>query len=580
MTTSATKTTVTAKIPGLTGGDYTLLVKRSVMELNEARTPYGRIELTVALPGSSVLDQISPYVALRIQGTITHEWVTPVRASQTRSFDFLLHERTIDHGAATLTLVGQTDEAMLIDRLNTSSTLARSYGLSVKTAVEYALTQIGASLEAGAIDATLTSKTLEATITNRATNPSWETATTNYRTPASATLTRVTTGHSIPGQSNAGSAFGRLTFTGTIGTTGHVYSNTTSGDTTTAGAVESAQWWVRSSKTQRVAASIQWLNGTTGNGAITGPEVVLSANTWTLVTVTGTAPASSTGWGPYVFSVAGTGYSSWVSGDTFDADCLLMVDGSLPTGGYFDGATPDTGLYDYSWTGTANASTSTKVNLGNTDATIWQRGQSLDRWLAPILEASNRRLFCDEHRKWRLVDGSYGIEGSLSISEKFNAKRASDTMSRQKAEQGVPTWFDHVVVHYQWKDAAGVTQEMWDAASSGSVKGYLVEVTTPWPGPGAAAGILSRATGRGRTQDITALTDYLATPGMAIVTTLPGTPIQSGILSSVTWRWDNTADDMTVGSRGLTDTPSNAWIFAAGAWSAATGSWAAATGTN
>lgn len=153
-------------------------------------------------------------------------------------------------------------------------------------------------------------------------------------------------------------------------------------------------------------------------------------------------------------------------------------------------------------------------------------------------------------------------------------------MSRQKTELGIPVWSDHVIVHYSWKDALGVSQEMWDSAYSGTIKGYVVEINTPWPGPGAAAGILARAAGRGRTQDVTALSDYTATPGMAIVTTLPGTPIQSGVLSSVSWRWDKTADDMVVTSRGLTDTPTNAWIFAVGAWSVATGSWAGATGTN
>lgn len=578
--TSATRTTVAAKIPGLTGGDYTLLVKSSTMELNEARTPYGRIQLVVALPASSVLAQITPYAALRIQGTITHSWVTPVRPDQVRTFDFLLHERTIDHEAATLTLIGQTDEAMLIDFLKSSTTPARTYGLSVKTAVDYALTQIGATLESGAVDATLTSKTLEGTITNLVPNPSAEVNITNLSpiTSSGGAVTRSTTLALF----GTGSALAtRSTTTGVLGiavTSALLNSSgTVSVIAVTAGKSYVASAYARSSVAGRATGiNVQWYNASNAQvgSDVVGATTSLLSTDWSRLSLAAIAPATATKAAMWV-----QGPATFAVGELLYADGFMFHEGNLPID-YFDGATADTGLYDYAWSGTTHNSASTKTNLPNTDATIWLPGQSLDRWLEPILQAGNRRLFCDEHRKWRLVDGSYAIDGTLSVAESFNAKRGTDTMSRQKAEQGVPTWFDHVAVHYSWKDALGVSQEMWDFASSGSVKGYLVEVTTPWPGPGAAAGILSRAAGRGRTQDVTALTDYAATPGMAIVTTLPGTPIQSGVLSSVAWRWDNNADDMTVTSRGLTNTPANAWLFALGAWSAATGSWAAATGTN
>lgn len=564
--TSATKTVVVAKVPGLTGGDYTLDVKSSNLELNEARTPYGRIQLTVALPESTVLAQITPYAALRIQGTVTHSWVTPTRASQTRTFDFLLHERTINHEDATLTLIGQTDEAMLIDRFNASTTLARTYGLSLKTAVDYALTQIGATLEAGAVDAALTSKTLEPVVTNLLTNPSIETNMTSWAaTSGSHTIARVTTQH------YSGAACLAST-TVTAGNTGALLSSNE--PAAVAGTTYSFAFYAKASVTRNVTASIRWLDAAKSFLSLTSSTAVaVGSSGWVRLTVTGMAPAS-TAYASVSFFMASAAIGDVLYSDAF----YLGLSATIPD--YFDGASTDPGLYSFAWTGTANASSSTKTNLPNTDATIWQPGQSLDKWLDPMLQAGNRRLFCDEHRKWRLVDGSYSIDGTLSVAEGFNAKSGTDTMSRQKTEQGRPTWFDHVAVHYSWKDAAGVSQEAWDFASSGSVKGYLVEFDTPWPGPGAATGILSRAAGRGRTQDITALTDYTGTPGIAIVTSLPGTPTQSGVLSSIAWRWDENADDMTVSSRGLINTPADAWIFAVGAWSAATGTWAGATGTN
>lgn len=569
---SATLTVIAAKIPGLSGGDYVMDVKSSTIKLDEAHVPYGNANLVVALPADSILSQITPYSTQRIQITVDHSWVTPVRPDQVRTFDFLLHERTIDHKAGTLTLVGQTDEAMLIDRVNISSTLARTYGLSVKTACDYALTLIGATLESGAVDATLTSKTLEPTITNLHPNPGAEVNANSVTNGGNFAVSRVTTKH------RTGVAAFALTAAAAGGATAILDANPAT-IPVTAGLAYTVAVYSQAAVTGRsVTGAIRWFNASNVQvgSDVNGTAVTDNTTGWTRFVVTGIAPAGATKMWPLA------NFAALASAEIHYLDDIQVIQSNQAVepfdGGNLGGR--DAGLYAVAWTGTANASTSTLTNLPNTDATIWQPGQSLDRWLDPILSAGNRRLFCDEHRKWRLVDGSYTIDGTLTVSEGFNAKSGTDTMSRQKTEQGIPTWFDHVIVHYQWTDALGIKQEMWDSASSGTVKGYLVEVSTPWPGPGAAAGILSRATGRGRTQDITALTDYLGTPGMAIVTTLPGTPIQSGVLSSIAWRWDKSADDMTVTSRGLINTPANAWLFAIGAWSAATGSWTAATGTN
>lgn len=475
---SATLTVIAAKIPGLSGGDYVMDVKSSTIKLDEAHVPYGNANLVVALPADSILSQITPYSTQRIQITVDHSWVTPVRAAQTRSYDFLLHERIIDHEAGTLTLTGETDEAMLLDRVNISSTLARTYGLSVKTAVDYALTQIGATLEAGAVDATLTSKTLEATINNLVQNPSLETNTTGWgAASANFTLARVNT------FANTGSWCASWTMTASADAYGTVLTTAISA---TAGTTYTFSFHVRSTVARSAFAQIRFLNS--GASIISAPQgttITTSTTGWSRVSVTATAPAGTVNMIPLI-NVTGN-----ASGNVHYFDSVMLNEGPLVN--YFDGSTNggrDAGLYTAAWTGTAHASTSTLTNLANTDATIWQPGQSLDRWLDPILSASNRRLFCDEHRKWRLVDSSYTIDGTLTVSEGFNAKSGTDTMSRQKTEQGIPTWFDHVIVHYQWTDALGVKQEKWDSASSGTVKGYLVEVSTPWPGPGAAAGIL------------------------------------------------------------------------------------------
>jgi hypothetical protein len=77
---------------------------------------------------------------------------------------------------------------------------------------------------------------------------------------------------------------------------------------------------------------------------------------------------------------------------------------------------------------------------------------------------------------------------------------------------------------------------------------HHIVVNRPWPGSGAATAILSRAKGRGRIQEVTALTDLATTPGQDLTIQLPNIPEQTGVVSSVVF---STTDTMDVGSRAL-----------------------------
>ena len=152
-------------------------------------------------------------------------------------------------------------------------------------------------------------------------------------------------------------------------------------------------------------------------------------------------------------------------------------------------------------------------------------------------------------------------KGNLRIAEGTNAVRGRDTISRQS-----DLWFDSVVVEYTKNmDAEGKAFSVYDSAASGPVvkKTRTKVIDGPYPGPGAAALLLARYEGRGRVLDLRALTDLDATPGKTLVATMPGTPVQVGILSNVTWEWsaEGNSDEMNVGSRGLIDTPPTAWLF-------------------
>lgn len=537
--------------------DVALQVKEGSIALDESRVPYGTVELTVALPAEDLLEQITPYGDLRLTVTVDQEWVSPTRAPQTRTFDLLLGERQINHEDNTLNLSATTDEALLLDYLLIGDESERTYGLSVKDAVEYALDKVGAELESGAADANLESKALEATVTNLVVNPNARTALGNWIAGgANGTLTRQTglTGSPVAGVTT----YFRTTYTGSGD--GGQYSR---GDTTspyiavTAGQTYTLSAWVRASVAKSVRLSIQWANsGGTNIGSSNGASVTLVANTWTRLQDTFTAVAGAARAGVYTYPVPPAVFSS---GNTYESLGWTMVSGSTRAPEDFDGATTDTGLYDYAWSGTANASASTRTNLANTDATIWEPGQSADNFLDPLLQATGLRLFCDEQRRWYLVeDAGYMVDGTVTVSEGFNAKSGTDLMSRQRSEDGRPLWFDSVVVEYRTPEGS-----RYDFAGAPGAKGFKVTYDRPYPGPGAAASILARAEGRGRVQDLVALLDLNATPGMALVSTMPGTPIQSGVVSSAIWYWsaEGDSDYMRIGSRGLTDTPDTAWIL-------------------
>jgi hypothetical protein len=74
--------------------------------------------------------------------------------------------------------------------------------------------------------------------------------------------------------------------------------------------------------------------------------------------------------------------------------------------------------------------------------------------------------------------------------------------------------------------------------------------TRPYPGPGTAAAILTRRNGTGRTQDVTGIARWDATPGQGVSVRLPDANEQRGRVDSVEWLVDDTGL-MTIGTREL-----------------------------
>lgn len=276
-------------------------------------------------------------------------------------------------------------------------------------------------------------------------------------------------------------------------------------------------------------------DGTVLISEVAGASQVLNTDgTYKRFTVIATAPAGAETMQGILYienSVANEGYL---------ADGAMLYEGNevIP---YFDGNTADTPQYDYAWSGTANASPSSRTPTVNRppDALIWKAGVSGWDFLEPLLSQAGLRLFCDEKRVWRLVL-AYSLPQVIPLTPSLSVD-ATDVITR---EDDTP-WADGVVVRYVWDDRELGAQVRVDSAGSAG-KTLVVTYDRPYPGPGAAANILQASTGRGRVQNVDALIDYATTPGME--TFIPTDAGQlSGRVRAV--QFDLTAGTMSVGSK-------------------------------
>lgn len=131
------------------------------------------------------------------------------------------------------------------------------------------------------------------------------------------------------------------------------------------GVVLSGTCWARASIAQRLALVVTWFDAAgaqtgispTGNA---GPAVVVAANTWTQLSLTGVVVPTGAAYcliGPQ--AVAGSGVVVWPVGATLDQAQTILAPAAAPPA-YFDGDTPAAGEWSYSWAAGPSASWSLK----------------------------------------------------------------------------------------------------------------------------------------------------------------------------------------------------------------------------
>lgn len=520
-----------------------------VVTLDALAAPYASGSVELPLNDDTALEDFDPRNNVRMS-IVASDTLT----STSRTFDVGVRSREVNHDAKTVMVEIASDEALLQDYATlTLDTGARAQQTSLRAVCNYVLATIGATLSAGAVDADVTAYWA---VTNQLPNPSFETDLTGWSPGFGATsFTRPAVGGS------PGGGFG-LRWVASASSTAVVAAPGPASFPVTPG--RSYVWAVYAygGAARTAYARLQWFssNGTVLIGEASGAGVVLDVTgIWKRLTVIGVAPPGATTVQPIIY------IPSTANGEAFIADAGMLYEGTelIP---YFDGSTPSTSTYTYKFSGTAHASPSSRTPVVSRppDLFEWKPGTTAWDFLQPLVTPSGLRLFCDELRVWRLIDPStYEVPGFVWLSS-VNAVDATDTISRDDAE----VFATGVVVRYVWEDReTGDTRTAYDSAGTPE-KVVVIDYARAYPGPGAAAAILARRNGTGRTQDVAALNDWATTPGNVASITLPDTPEQQGKVSSVRFSLGDDAV-MSVGTRGLIDIPPGSWL----AWTPADQAW-------
>jgi hypothetical protein len=557
--------TIATNVLSAVVGDVELDVKDGTATLDEGWAPYVKASLTIALPDETTQALLDPRIDPRITITTTRSVLsgTAFAPQSSRTFDVLVRSRVIDHNANTMDIDLGSDEFLLQDKKlvatapDASMLVHQASARAICTAI---LADIGAPLEAGTTDADVTTTS---TVTNIHEDP----AATGITYWSSGSInTTVTHSSSIAGGALAGQTYNNVACTANGNHLVHLGDGSAArsvnpGDVVTVSVYADP---TTASITRTANIHIRWYDSTgtqIGNDYIS-PNIGLPYSVWTRGIYSATAPVGAVNFRAFVqFVTVASASNIAVSQAQITVNARFETNGVTPLA-WFSGATATDAHYDYDWDGAVNASSSHRTPLidRTPDALTRQPGQSWWDLLAPILQQVGLRLFCDEARAWRLVDSTYSIDGRVTVAAGFNAYTAQDTINRDAtADDGTPLWFDACVIKYTWTDATGMQRTTFDAYG---IDGYsqvaYFEEQRAFPGPGVAQYRVQRTIGQGRTLALDAAVDYGATPGMEAVASLPGIEDQTGYTSSITWNFSD--DTMTVGTRGLIDTPDSAWI--------------------
>ncbi|WP_322412070.1 hypothetical protein [Microbacterium invictum] len=505
----------------------------------------------------------------------TREALSPVpvwNPSDTRTFDLAITSREVSHDGREITVEAATDESILQNYAQTTQDIgAFAHQSSLRAVCNFVLNKVisGAALQPGTLDANVTTYT---DATNLFKDPRFtRTPGGGYSQERIQTMVDNDFPNPVDGVEHYGVHLHTPTsadsFIGLNGATGTMAEGLQAGKTYTVSAEGSVRMAITGEAPAEPDAVKPGLHGRAraiviharvGTGAYQVwhsaqvPNVVQSGpnngTQGTRVSVTFTVPVGATE--AFIrFYHGGTGGTiTWGKFQLVEHDPRPGVDNTA----YFWGSKPDTSEYLYEWTGTADVSTSRRVALIDRapELLTWDPAETAWDFLVPIVGSAGFRLFCDEQRRWWLIDpAEFALPGRF-VAQPSNTINGTDTIATNSG-----LYATGVIVRYTWRDFNGDEQTKDDTAGTGPYVD-LLELKRPYPGPGLAAARLRTLQTRGRTQAVTTGMDYTITPGQEVAINLPGTYAQIGQLSSV--RWQLTDGIQQIESANLQETPPGA----------------------
>ncbi len=515
-------------------GAEELKAAAGTVTLDLAHVPYATASVEIPLIDPADIELLDPRDGVRVTLTAGDE-----QAGTSRVFDLGLRSREVDHGGKTITLGLASDEAMLMEwAALTADGGAREHEGSLRAVCGYVLDKIGATLAPGDDDADVTARW---SVTSMIPNPRAQNDTSSWAAGDNANAPMRIVFGTLPPVGGTGIGWNPIS-------AGHSNIIPAEGDskyTVTPGRWYVFDLWAMCNQNRTSRAAIQWW--TSGGDVLSstsyGDVLATGVAEWQRRYVIAQCPPGADKAYPYLETNGNLGANAeahYVTMARFYAGNELVD--------YFDGDTTDTADYVFSWANDAHASTCTREAVAERtpDSFVWAAGVTAWDFLSPLTSSVGLRLFCDEQRVWRLIDpATYTLPGVLTVAG-YNATEGVDRIDREDPN----VYCTGVVARYRWEDADGIQREETDSAGEPGLV-LVWEFDRPYPGPGAAAAILSRRSGAGRVQQVTALASWGATPGTEAAITLPATVPQRGTLQEVTW---NLATGlMSIGTSGLVD---------------------------
>lgn len=309
-----------------------------------------------------------------------------------------------------------------------------------------------------------------------------------------------------------------------------------------------ASAWVYQSSTSTKTSRLWFTFKSKDNGNLRSTTVfaTLPPNTWTKVSATLVAPSTAVG------AAVEFGVSNGMPAGTFIGVTGAVLAEGAENNRWFDGSRPNEAGYLYEWTPDAHTTPSTRVATVERPPELftWRAGVNAWDFLEPLTASAGLRLFCDEQRRWHLVNPAEFVVPGRFSARVDNTVEATDTIDAEDDQTG----YTGVVAYFSWTDAKGVNRrEMDTAGTAGKVK--VLEFDRAYT-KGVAEAHLRKITGQNRQQDVTVATDYTVRPGQEVQIDLPGTLPQLGSATRV--NFELTSGLMTLQSGGLRETPDGA----------------------